>query len=221
MAADVVLLLVVIAMTLRWSQARFGRILPGAVGMLALTSYYLELDFSQTAQRDWHACLLVMLGLLAAQAWPERGGRWLAALGFASGMLVRPQVILILPAMLLAVTERNRLSGASRAATIKAATVWTAVVALAVALGFLPVALNGLMGDFFEGLRAVAYGGAYNKKSLGGIIFLVAGEIASYRISAVILSLALLARAASSLPGRSLAMAWVGGLDWSPPLRTP
>jgi hypothetical protein len=219
-AADAALLLVLVAMTLLWSRARFGRALPGAVGVVAILCRYLDLDFSQTAQRDWHASVLVVLGLMAAQAWPSRGGRWLAALGFSLGLLVRPQVILFLPALLLAVTERPRLADSPRSGLIKAATIWLAVVAILLVLGFLPLLRDGVMGDFLEGLQAVAWGGAYNKKSTLIIAIMLRDELIVYRIAAMIASLFLMARGAGGAPGRSLATTWfvalLGALFYAP-----
>ena len=47
-----------------WSHRLFGRALPGIVGYLSFLSYYLALDYSHAAQRDWHAPLFAVLGLL-------------------------------------------------------------------------------------------------------------------------------------------------------------
>ena len=209
---DSALFFILAAMILYWSRARFGRILPGFVGLTALTSYYFGLDFSQTAQRDWHAGSLVVLGLMAAQAWPAMAGRWIAALAFSAAMLVRPQVVLILPAMLLAVTERERLSGAGRPRTVGAAAAWLVIVALAVALGFLPLFREGLVGDFLGGLRALAFGGAYNKKSAVVVLFMLRLEMTDYRLPVVVVSLVILARSSEAGPGRSLASTWVASM---------
>jgi hypothetical protein len=211
-AFDVALLFTLVAMTTWWSRVRFGRFSPAIVGLLAVNSYYLNLDFSQAAQRDWHAPLLVVLGLMAAQTWPERGGRWLAALGFSAGFLVRPQVILFLPAMLLAVTEGPRLAGSSKFRTMMAATGWLAVVAILVFLGFLPLIRDHLLDDFLEGLRLVAYGGSYNNKSIGMVIKRLLEEIKSPRLLVVIASLALLAATAVARPARILAGTWLVAL---------
>src|SRR5205807_2149992 len=64
--------------------------------------------YSQAAQRDWHAPLLAVLGLLTAQAYPGRWGRVASALGFAAGLTVRPQVVLLLPAMAVVLADDAR-----------------------------------------------------------------------------------------------------------------
>ena len=69
-----------------WSILRFGRAMPGLVGYGGFLGYYLTLDYSLAAQRDWQGPVFVVLGILLAQA--TRGGRigrTLAALLSAAG----------------------------------------------------------------------------------------------------------------------------------------
>lgn len=102
------LVLLGIALVL-WSRARFQRLLPGFIGFLMILSYYLSLDFSQTAQRDWHAPLLAVIGMLTAQCF--RGKVWgvlPAVIGVSLGLLIRPQVVFLLPAVLALVVEVSR-----------------------------------------------------------------------------------------------------------------
>ena len=219
-AADAGLLLTLVGAMIGWSLARFGRALPGAIGAAAIVSYYLKLDFSQSAQRDWHAVAFVAFGLLAAQARPGRVGWWLSAVGFALGMLVRPQVVLFLPALLMAATARQRLAGVSRRATLVSGAAWLGVAGVAVALGFAPLVRAGVLGDFLEGLRILAFGGSYNKKPLIGIVAMLAEEAKNLQIMIGVAVVAVLARAAPNPVGRSTAAVWLaavlGGLLYAP-----
>jgi hypothetical protein len=211
-AADAALLLAVIVSLIGWSLARFGRALPGAVGAAAVATYYLNLDFSQSAQRDWHAAAFVVLGLLAAQARPGRVGWWLSALGFALGMIVRPQVVLFVPALLMAATAKGRLAGASGRATLGSGAAWLGVAGVAVALGFAPLVRAGVLGDFLEGLRALAFGGSYNKKPLIGIVLMLADEAKNLPIMIGVAVVAVLAIASPEPAGRSTARVWLAAV---------
>src|SRR5262249_14802844 len=77
-----------------WSRRRFATFLPGLVGYTAFLGSYLDLDYSQVAQRDWHAPLFVVLGLLVAEGWPGRGGRLVSAVSATAAVTFRPHVVL-------------------------------------------------------------------------------------------------------------------------------
>ena len=47
-----------------WSRRVLGAFLPGLVAYGAFLGYYLNLDYSVVAQRDWHGPVLAVLGLL-------------------------------------------------------------------------------------------------------------------------------------------------------------
>ena len=96
-----------------WSRRLFGGLLPGSLGCLCFLSFYLDQGYNVVAQRDWHAALFTVVGLLLLQAWPSRLGRFVSALLFAVGFAFRPQVILLTPAFLLAIDETARPKGAS------------------------------------------------------------------------------------------------------------
>ena len=89
-----------------WSRVRFQRLLPGLIGFLTVLSYYLSLDFSQTAQRDWHAPLFAVIGILCAQCFQGRiWGVFPAVIGVSLGLLIRPQVVFLFPALVALVVE--------------------------------------------------------------------------------------------------------------------
>src|SRR4051794_12462651 len=52
-AADAGLLLALGLTMAAWSRRAFGRTSPGLVGFIAFSYYYMSLDFTQAAQRDW------------------------------------------------------------------------------------------------------------------------------------------------------------------------
>ena len=157
------LLLTLVASLLTWSRSRFGRILPGLVGSLAFLSYYLGLDYTHTAQRDWHTTCLAVLGLMIAQTWPGSISRLVAAMLVAMAMATRPQAVLFLPALLLGVDGGVLDESAGR--RIRQGLIWLVMVAGFLALAFLPIVIAGVFGDFLGALRQVSYGSTYNKVS--------------------------------------------------------
>ena len=84
-AFDAAILLPFGALVLAWSRRRFESVLPGAIGLAAALSYYLGLDYSQVAQRDWHAALLAASALLAAETWPGPVGPVARGAGVRAG----------------------------------------------------------------------------------------------------------------------------------------
>ena len=193
-AVDAALLVALGLMLWLWSRARFQTALPGIVGYLMVLSYYLSLDYTLTAQRDWQAPLLAVLGLLAVQTWPNRFGAMLAALAMSSGLLIRPQVILLLPALTLAVAEGPRRAGASWIKASVKAMAWLIVVGLITAVGFLPLVRAGILDDFIRGVRAVAYGGTYSQNSLRSVVFLLIDELCVFKVLSVLIAVAVLSR---------------------------
>ena len=163
-ALDATLLLGFLGILLAWSRKLFGRVLPGLVGSLALLGYYLSLDYSHAAQRDWQGPALAMMGLLVAQAWRGRGA-WVApAILAAFAFAIRPQVVLFLPALILAIATQG--DGISKGQAFRRGAAWLATFAGFVALAFLPLVVEGIVGDFLRSLRAVAFGSTYNKVTL-------------------------------------------------------
>ena len=143
-----------------WSRVRFGRALPGAIGFATFLSWYLNQEVGVVAQRDGHACLAAIMGLLVLEARPDRAGRLISAVAMGIALVFRPQVIVLAPALILAVGCSRR-PGASRAATARTVLAWGATVGLVGCAGFLPLARAGLLGDFFGGLRIAAFSTGY------------------------------------------------------------
>ena len=104
-ALDATALLFLGAVVIAWSRRRLGHSLPGTAAYLIFLAYYLDISFLNVAQRDWHAPLCTTLGLLVLEAWPGRRTRWLSALLAAIGLTIRPNIVLFLPALLVAVTS--------------------------------------------------------------------------------------------------------------------
>jgi len=161
-AFDGGLLATFVAALVAWSRRRFGSFVPGWVGSLAFLSYYLGLDYSHAAQRDWHAPCLVLLALLLAQGWPGRASFVLSALLSALGLATRPQVVLFLPAVILAIGDGTQ-PAATASRRMRRGVTWLALFGGLVALAFAPLALSGVMGDFLRSLRMVSYGSKYNR----------------------------------------------------------
>ena len=160
-AFDAGLLVAFEALLLVWSRRRFGRALPGAVGGLAWLGFALSLDYTRAAQRDWHAPAFALLGLLALQAWPGRVGRLASGVGFALGLLFRPQVVLLFPAVALAV--RDSVADEEVPNPGRAAVDWLLPCCLVLAAAVVPLVAAGVFGDCVRGVRMAAYGGAYNR----------------------------------------------------------
>ncbi|WP_337176598.1 hypothetical protein [Paludisphaera sp.] len=146
-----------------WSRRRLGSALPGVFSYFVFLAAYLDMHIELVAQRDWHAALGMTLALLTLQALPGRAGRWLSALLAAAAFTVRPQAVLLLPALAVVVLqgggrERSRgpRAGAARLAE------WACAFALFVVAGFAPLMIAGVMGDFVRGLRVVSVGGPYS-----------------------------------------------------------
>ena len=199
--ADVTLLLLLGGTLLTWSARLFGRVLPGLAGFAAVQSYYLGLDFSQAAQRDWHGPLLAILGVLVAQAWPGRGGRSASAALLAVALAIRPQAALLLPAAVAAVVRGPGRAVATRAATARAVVEWGLVLAVAAVLAFTPLAWAGVLGDFVRGIRLVAPGGHYYTADLGSFAAALVRQLMDPRIVGVPLAIVLLAARSGAAAG--------------------
>ena len=168
-AVDAVLLLAVLSLMLTWSRQRFGRALPGAIGGLHLLGYYLSLDYCHTGQRDWHATALAVLALMVLQMRTGRAGRLGSALLGAVAIWVRPQAVLLIPALFLGVTSRDPIC-AGETQGRKPAVAWLVAFAVAAAAGFAPLYAAGVLGDFIRSIGIVAYGGTYNHVTIASIV---------------------------------------------------
>ena len=123
-----------------WSRVRFQRLLPGLIGFLMVLSYYLSLDFTQTAQRDWHGPLFAVIGILCGQCFPGRiWGVFPAVIGVSLGLLIRPQVVFFLPAVLAVIVEASQRAGDTRKKTVIALVGWSSLTVALTSLGFMPL----------------------------------------------------------------------------------
>ena len=112
-AADVALLVLLGVAMVTWSRRRLGGVLPGAIGLLAVLGYYAGQSYALVVERDWHGALFAVLSLVALQTARGRAGLALSAASFAVGMTFRPHIVLLLPAIALAI-GLDRPEGAPR-----------------------------------------------------------------------------------------------------------
>ena len=168
---DVVLLVLLGVALAVWSRDRFGGAVPGLIGYLAVLGHYCNLDYTQVAQRDWHATLLSVLALLALEARRGRVGLIVSGLAYAAALAFRPYPVLFLPAMLSAVDENARELGEPRPRASRAVAAWSGVVALGLLAAAAPVVLAWVADDFLRWFKVAWYGGGYHgaeRRSLPG-----------------------------------------------------
>jgi hypothetical protein len=182
-ALDAGLLLPLGAVLLFWSWRRLGCLLPGLVAYAALLSYYLGLDYTQVAQRDWHAPCLAVAALLLLEASPGLAGAGAAALLFALGFAVRPQVVLLLPAALLALDGGVRQRGGSPSRRAWAGLSWLTLFLTLTALTFLPLVRAGVWQDFLRNLSMVGPGGSYNRLTPLRFGYILATQVGAGKIA--------------------------------------
>lgn len=216
-AVDTSFVVIFGATLLLWSRCRFGRILPGVVGFAVFLSYYLGRNFDGVAQRDWHGPFFILTGLLLAEAYPGRWSHALAALAAAIAFAIRPQVVLFLPALALAVaqgahTEARDAGEATpwqaRIRTIRALLGAGLLLALFVALAALPLVLAEVFDDFLHGIRLTFYGSRYNTAHSAGILKQMLLQSLHLEFVLVPLAVLVLASLASPRAARS-AQVWL------------
>jgi hypothetical protein len=161
-AFDAALLVSLGAALLAWSRAVFRRLLPGASAYAGFLTFYLGLTYTLAAQRDWHASLFGVLGILAAQAIPKATGRFASGLALGVAFGLRPQAVLFCAPALAAV-----LLAADRTGWLphRAIAEWGGAALLGVGLMFAPILAAGLTRDILVALQTVAAGSSYNKLS--------------------------------------------------------
>lgn len=193
-----------------WSRRRLGSALPGLAGVALWLGYYLNLDYSLAAQRDWQGPAFGVAGLLAVQIWPDRRGRILAGLSMAVGLAFRPQVILLAPAHAMAVWQSSRTEDSPRidGNAFRALAGWSMATVVGLAITFAPLAMDGLLGDFLRGVGAVAYGGEYNRTGPLAILERLLTQFQGVRMLAVPLALGAL-WASAGRAERRLAVPWL------------
>ena len=225
-ALDASFVLIFGATLLVWSRRRFGRSLPGVVGFAVFLTYYLGRDFDGVAQRDWHGPFFMLSGLLLAEAYPGRWSRGLAALAAAIAFALRPQVVLFLPALALAVAQGAHAEAEyeaepwqARLRTIRALLGGGLLLALFVVLALLPLVLAGVFDDFLHGIRLTFYGSAYNKVHSAGILkqmLLQSLHLEFDLVPLAVLVLAPLGNARTARTARVWLLAYLGAWVYKP-----
>jgi hypothetical protein len=202
-ALDAALVLAFGAVLLAWSRRRFGRALPGLVGFAAWLGYYLNLDHTQTAQRDWQGPALAVLGLLASEAWPGRAGRFASGLLAAAGFATRPQTALLWPALAYAAAPAPR-------SPLRPPAGWLAALAVGLALAFAPIAVAGVLPDFLACVRGGALGASYFRVTPGSFAAEMARQLTL--ADGIVLAGSLLLMGAAPGSVRRTARTWLGAL---------
>jgi hypothetical protein len=218
-AVDAAVLLSLGVLLVAWSRRTAGHALPGIAAYALFLSYYLELDYSLAAQRDWHGPFCLLAAILVLQLWPGRGG-WIAAgLAAAIGLSIRPQTILLFPAVTLAVLQQVRTPGrALRDAAGPLAVLATAMIAGLTALA-LPLLADGLLDDFLASLATLAPGAGYSELSIGTLAQRTLRSLSSSKLLLVPMAIALLWAGARPELRRAAAVygvAYLGALAYGP-----
>ncbi|MDX2037453.1 MAG: hypothetical protein SFX72_12445 [Isosphaeraceae bacterium] len=215
---DSALLIGLGALLVWWSRRRFGASFAGWVAFLTILGYYLGLDYRQVAQRDWHAPLLCVAGILWLEAAPGRASLVGSALLFAFALTIRPHPIVLAPAMLSAIDQAARRKGEPWIATARAAAIWGGVAALGLAAGAAPLILSGIADDFVYWFRRASAGGPYGNAAERSFVREVAVQLLRVKTTAAILagSVAMVAAGAESRIYRTWTIALVGSLFYRP-----
>jgi hypothetical protein len=167
---DAVLLAVFGAVLWIWSRKQFGDALAGSVTYALFLSYYLGLNYSLVAQRDWHASLLAVSAVIVVQNWHTRPAWITAGVLFALGCSIRPQAVLFLPAAAAALEVHVRRASDRRTAWLApAVTLSLAFAAMLVLLAY-PLVRAGAFSDFVASITALARSRSYGDMSVGAIV---------------------------------------------------
>jgi hypothetical protein len=142
------------------------------------------------------------------------------AIGASLGLLIRPQVVFLLPAVLAVIVEASQQSGDSWKKTVIALVGWSSVAVALTFLGFVPLFLAGVFGDFLTGLRGVAYGSTYNNVTLRTAAGYLIAEVCNFRILSLLIAIPILSVASNAPRVRAMAVVWfialVGVLLYAP-----
>jgi hypothetical protein len=158
---DVLLLVGVLAGMVRASRVWVGEALPGLVAGLGLTWYLCGAHYAMAAQRDEQASLLLALAWLAP--WWRFGwrGTVISIVAFAAAATLRPQVVLFLPAIGLAVYHAQvQVDGRGG---WRAVWGWGGGLLIGVVLAYAPLWTADLLDDLIAGVRMSGYGGPLSR----------------------------------------------------------
>ncbi len=165
-ACDVGLLLAWLGLLLTWSRVRLHAVLPGAVAAAFVLTHYLASDLTCVAQRDWHAPMLALAAIMICELSAGAASIAFAAALTACACAIRPQVVLFLPAIALALAQTRRAAGGGAIAVGRGWLVGVAWLAVDLAALFAPLYLGGIFGDFQRGVGRALYGRPYNHVGL-------------------------------------------------------
>ena len=157
-AVDAALVFLFGLLTVAWSRRRFGFALPGLLGLDVFLTYYLSLDFDVAGQRDWHAAFFGVASFYLLDLVPGLAGRIAAGAALGCALGFRPQFLLLVPGLSLAVDRAARAEGEPWSKTLKGVVAFGASAALTLAAAFLPLIRNGLMWDFVRCIRSIRFG---------------------------------------------------------------
>ena len=180
-AVDAALLAGLIALLLTWSRSRLGTRLPAWFAATSLLSYYLNQEYHLVAQRDWQASILAVASLLLVQLGRSRRlTRAFSAVALGAAFTIRPHVVLLSPAIALAVWLEPEPVGAAPAkhsGRWRGLLTWSCLFAASVLVGFLPLIVSGLLGDLVAAIRLVGYGSHYAQLARPGLLRSLALQI--------------------------------------------
>jgi hypothetical protein len=172
-AFDVMLVFGLGILLILWGLRLSGRLLPGLIGFSSFLLFYLSVKFDVAAQRETHTTVLMLASLMMPTIWAGRGGRVISAVAFGLALLIRPQVVVLLPAILLSLDRSARPPGAHWLQSFLPLLTWGLISGLTLALGFLPLLLNGSLIDFWDNLQSMR--STYGRDSVGmGILDILA-----------------------------------------------
>ena len=161
---DVILLVSFCGWTLAWSRRCFGKLLPGALALLGLLSFYFNSDFRFTAERTWHSALLAASAIMVCQAVPGLRGGAFSGLLMGLALLVRPDIAVWGSGALVILVTRAFRSGSERPfrQATRSVLSWSFAAGLVLALGMVPLLAGGLLPDFLRSFRVALAGGVYD-----------------------------------------------------------
>jgi hypothetical protein len=218
-AVDAVCVIVLGGVLVIWSRKRLRGALPGLIAYLAFLSFYMNLGYGLTGQRDWHTALLATVGIMIMQAVPGPRPRAAAALTTAIALAIRPHAVLFVPALVAAAVEQGDSSRSGWPASVRNAIKWILMLGIFSAILFAPLFLAGIADDLAKGLRVASYGGPYSKVTPAAALGLFVHQFTSSRLDlplAATLVLAAWPRLGLTRMARTWCLAWLGALVYRP-----
>ncbi len=213
--------------TLIWAWGK-RQSLPVAAILLAILTFLgfaVSRPFTLAAQRDTHATILSIGPILVLSAWPNRRAIAVASgILFALALAVRPQAVLLFPALAYAAFTPRAASEAASAEPHRrnGRPVFFRVlagVAFGLAIAVVPVVASGLWPDFLRMLKfPISQPGAYSAWAPSDLLKALRETVAETRNPIIIVALAAMSIAADSIERRRLArlalLALSGGLAY-------